>query len=131
MKPPPDLPKLDVYTCIDVCEGNAYAGVVLWLIQYWHGISRHVEEDKRWVRFTHDQVAKKTHISKSRVKTSLKYLVDNKIIERKHGIGSGAIHCSHVRLTVSGQKALWEGLTDKEVIEWAETGIAPVIKSPD
>ena len=121
MKPPPHLPRIDVFICISACDGDAYAGAILWWLQHLHALSENIDGQKRWVRTTHAQIAEKTSIAKWRVKNSLKYLEDAGTIERKHGMGKSGLHCTHVRLTEGGQKAIWD-TTDAEIIKWMKSG---------
>lgn len=68
MMQPPDLPRIDIHRCTKACEGNAYAGQIVYLIHHWHALSRHVEGDKRWVKTTLAKMSERTGIPRWRVK---------------------------------------------------------------
>ena len=123
MMQPPDLPKMAVDLCVQICGHDPGQGLVLWKIQYWHSRTRHVEGDKRWAKTTHAQLAEATGMTERRVKRSLQNLVDAEIVERKHGVHKSGLRCTHVRMTDKLTKMWWDA-TDEAIILEMKTGNA-------
>ena len=123
-----DIPKMSVDLCVVICDGDPAAGLVLWKIQHWHALSRHIEGNRRWAKTTHAQLATKTGMSERRVKRALQKLVDTGVVERKHGVFKNGLRCSHVRV-VDHILEKWLDVTEEEICTYLETGVAPVPKT--